>query len=533
MNLLKQLLAALALVALTATSAQAACTDPAGPGVNWSGCNKNGIRVPGANLSGANLSNATFSPTAKYNADFSDADLRGANFTGSTLPFGKINFSNTKLSGAIWTDGLVCAEGSIGNCNVRAKAPSGSNTSTGSTAGTTPGSTAGTGTNTNTNTSTGTSTGSTGATTAKKVSYAVAGATLTAAQGDAIMKWIASERAIVTTAFCYRQSYDRGIGIAPDNCGPGKDARGQFCYDNCKAGFSDNGTPTCLQSSCPSGYTDNGLVCHFNGSSSYSPVRWDNNAGVCMFGGCTGGWVEDGCRSGYHKSASMCYLDVPAGMGGTSADPTKGSYTRPTKGSPGCNSNRVLQAGLCYLPAREGYSCNATNCNPACASGTVECGAAACAATAESCGRGITDMVVGPLQLIAFVGTAGAAGPVITATKAAAAAATKGVALGNDLATLQGILTKAVEDAMNAAENDLASITSDYVAAQVAARYPKGSANYRYIARRWVNVVMFMNAAHSNLDLALLAASMIDETGVTSTVIAYTKPPCFQHSPMP
>ncbi len=494
MNLLKQLLAALALAALTATSAQAACTDPAGPGVNWSGCNKNGIRVPGANLSGANLSNATFSPTAKYKADFSNADLRGANFSGSTIT--SANFAGATLSGATWTNGQVCATPSVGTCN----------------AGTTTGTT-------------------TGATTAKKGSYVVAGTTLTAAQGDAIMKWIASERTIATTPFCYRQSYDRGIGIAPSNCGTGKDARGAFCYESCRAGFSDNGTPTCLQSSCPDGYTDMGLTCHFNGSSSYSPVRWDNCKSKFL-GGCVGGLVEDGCRSGYHKSASMCYLDVPAGMGGTSADPTKGSYTRATSGSPGCNSDRVLQAGLCYLPPRDSYTCNVTNCNPACASGTVECGAAACAATAESCGRGITDMVVGPLQIIAFVGTAGAAGPVSSAAKAAAFA-TKGVALGNDTANYQKILTDAIEDAMNAAENDLASITSDYVATQVAAKYPKGSANYRYIARRWVNVVMFMNAQQTNLDLALLAASMIDETGVTSTVIAYTKPPCAQHAPMP
>ena len=86
---------------------------------------------------------------------------------------------------------------------------------------------------------------------------------------------------------------------------------------------------------------------------------------------------------------------------------------------------------------------------------------------------------------------------------------------------------------MSAAENNLASITSDYVAAQVAAKYGVGSANYRYIARRWVNVVMFMNAQQTNLDLMLLAAQMVDETGVTSTVIAYTKPPCAQHASIP
>jgi len=122
MGLFKKILAALMFSAIAITSAQAACTDPAGPNVNWSGCNKNGIRVPGANLSGANLSNALFGPTAKYTADFSRANLQGANFTGSNVPT-SVNFAGADLSGATWVDGLVCAAGSIGKCSNRAKAP--------------------------------------------------------------------------------------------------------------------------------------------------------------------------------------------------------------------------------------------------------------------------------------------------------------------------------------------------------------------------------------------------------------------------
>ena len=138
MNFLKRLLAGLMLSAIAATGAQAACADPAGPNVNWSGCNKNGIRVPGANLSGANLSNALFGPTAKHIADFSRANLQGANFIGSNVP-ASVKFAGADLSGATWVDGLVCAMGSIGNCNNRAKAqaiavacPSGSSAVTGS-----------------------------------------------------------------------------------------------------------------------------------------------------------------------------------------------------------------------------------------------------------------------------------------------------------------------------------------------------------------------------------------------------------------
>jgi len=60
-------------------AAMAACTDPAGPHVDWSCCdkaNKNLIR-----------------------ADLYQANLTGANLSGST-----------------WTDGRIYAEGSYGEC---------------------------------------------------------------------------------------------------------------------------------------------------------------------------------------------------------------------------------------------------------------------------------------------------------------------------------------------------------------------------------------------------------------------------------
>ncbi|MBT5435874.1 MAG: hypothetical protein HOL02_00520 [Rhodospirillaceae bacterium] len=64
------LAAALVLLLTAASEAKAGCDDPAGPGVDWSGCDKSG-----ANLKDANL------------------------------------------FGATWTDGQVCTEGSIGVCN--------------------------------------------------------------------------------------------------------------------------------------------------------------------------------------------------------------------------------------------------------------------------------------------------------------------------------------------------------------------------------------------------------------------------------
>ncbi|MBT6202958.1 MAG: pentapeptide repeat-containing protein [Rhodospirillaceae bacterium] len=89
------LAAALALL-LTATSqARAACSDHAGPGVDWFQCDYSFWDLTGANLSGASLTGA----------DLTAATVSGANLT------------NVNLDVAIWTDGRVCAEGSIGGCD--------------------------------------------------------------------------------------------------------------------------------------------------------------------------------------------------------------------------------------------------------------------------------------------------------------------------------------------------------------------------------------------------------------------------------
>lgn len=150
---------------LLAGGAEAACTDPAAPGVNWQDCFHDGRPFDGVNLEGAVLQDAHFARSdlsgsnmkavdgrrAKFfsatmvnvdlsdadlaNADFTKADLsgasfrgadlekalfyrsvlRGADFTGAELKGADFLFAD--LSGAIWIDGKkVCAEGSRSRC---------------------------------------------------------------------------------------------------------------------------------------------------------------------------------------------------------------------------------------------------------------------------------------------------------------------------------------------------------------------------------------------------------------------------------
>ena len=151
--------------------AEAACTDPPGPGADWQRCtlgcgyldnldltgvNLAGARLReasflrasliGANLEGvsahrvkfinANLSNARLVNANLSRADFTKANLSGADLTGADLRNAEFyradltgaNLTNAQtvgadltradVSGATWTDGKrICKPGSIGRCN--------------------------------------------------------------------------------------------------------------------------------------------------------------------------------------------------------------------------------------------------------------------------------------------------------------------------------------------------------------------------------------------------------------------------------
>lgn len=70
----------------------AACSDPAGPGVEWFGCDKSGLDLSGINWNGATV----------LNCDFSNSDLSNTNFAGATFYANKhinANLSNASFIG--------------------------------------------------------------------------------------------------------------------------------------------------------------------------------------------------------------------------------------------------------------------------------------------------------------------------------------------------------------------------------------------------------------------------------------------------
>ncbi len=81
---------------------------------NFKGANMMLINLEGAHMHAVNLQNANLMLANMKKVNLLDADLRGANLRGANLQ-GAI-LIQAKLSNATWTDGHVCAEGSIGKC---------------------------------------------------------------------------------------------------------------------------------------------------------------------------------------------------------------------------------------------------------------------------------------------------------------------------------------------------------------------------------------------------------------------------------
>ncbi len=107
---------------LTVYPVAAACSDPAGPGVDWSGCDKSGINVGSLDLSGAILVGTNLAGAYFGNANLTGADLTNAIVTNMNVF--QTNFTNATLLGATGTprnygwatyDHTICPSGILSN----------------------------------------------------------------------------------------------------------------------------------------------------------------------------------------------------------------------------------------------------------------------------------------------------------------------------------------------------------------------------------------------------------------------------------
>jgi len=75
----------------------------------FSNANLSGASLRSASMSGTELDNANLVRSDLAGADLSQANLSGADLRGSDL-------QGAKLDGAVWTNGRICLDGSVGRC---------------------------------------------------------------------------------------------------------------------------------------------------------------------------------------------------------------------------------------------------------------------------------------------------------------------------------------------------------------------------------------------------------------------------------
>jgi hypothetical protein len=331
-------------------------------------------------------------------------------------------------------------------------------------------------------------------------STVVVDASLTARQVNAVVDWIQAETAISSTPFCYRtESYDRGIGIAP-GCSSTQQLDAGLCYQNCRSGFKGVGP-----------------VCWSTQSLSYNPGQECTKklGGLCVM------TKMKSCRDGYTSDhVATCWNNTP-------------NYGRDAGSLPtDCGSGRTFQSGLCYVSARTGYSCSATVCNQNCATGSIKCGDSACARNANTCANNIIDMVMGPMEVLGFIATGGAAGLAVETVKTAETAA-KIAKTASAIYQAEEALRDATGNFMDVAENNLADMSTARVEAALATGYGKGSANYRFIAREWAARLLLLTILELEKDIITIMVTTMDPTGIAATANAFAKPPCALHTAMP
>jgi uncharacterized protein YjbI with pentapeptide repeats len=76
---------------------------------SFKGMDLRGVDFRDAELDVANFENADLSGANFTDADLEDANLKGAKLTGAI-------FKDAELEFATWSNGRICAEGSIGGC---------------------------------------------------------------------------------------------------------------------------------------------------------------------------------------------------------------------------------------------------------------------------------------------------------------------------------------------------------------------------------------------------------------------------------
>lgn len=340
--------------------------------------------------------------------------------------------------------------------------------------------------------------------------------------------------------FCWKESYGRGVGTIPTECGD-LEKIGLLCYQPCPAGMVRKGVD--CHSKCPVGWTDDGLFCR---RSSYIPAGWPWKAGDPAFdytkakercekrhgkGNCVirGAMAYKKCGPGYKRSGTggsesglICTpVETDCGEHGLN-DFIGGSCAKKIEigrvSTPQCSGEK--SGGLCYDKCASGFEGAGPVCWGQCPDGWVQCGggcaesAAACATSTADQALSVVDSAVAIASLVATAGGSGGATQLRRELYKTALETPKAILESN----MQGRLTEAaIEGATDNAQASADSAVEEYEKAKKALD--------RYIAIDEASGSDY----ESDLEIASESLSYLadaDPTGVAGVVAAYTRPVC-------
>lgn len=325
------------------------------------------------------------------------------------------------------------------------------------------------------------------------------------------------------TEFCWKETWGTGAATRiPELCGANEERNGLFCYEKCKAGYTSNRIEGCIQN-CPAGATDDGLFCGWPSYKAAEYPDWDkakcekNHKAVgCWRSGLL--WVEN-CKPGYKHILGFCEkknIDCKAlGLAGgrvanSCAKQTYGRKARTAR----CPAGEEFDSGFCYKTCGANADRVGPLCWGKCPAGWVQCGMG-CAKDRSKCNAATVDQIVSVLDsaasIAAMVGTMGASAAGKTMMSKAAWTSLKkiGKVQAKKLLTNTAI-SLAVQTPSNIAK--IASDSVDFI-------WEIGEIETN-------DSMTEIEKQHARAAVALNSIALIDPSGVTSIVAAYTKPVC-------
>ena len=232
--------------------------------------------------------------------------------------------------------------------------------------------------------------------------------------------------------FCWKESYGRGVGTIPTDCGSGQLDAG-LCYARCKSGFEGVG-PMCwkpgkshprgfgtIPNSCPTGRALEAGLCYTHCNAGYhglGPMCWSGAKSHPRGAGT----IPNQCEQGKTLDAGLCYPPCPPGYKGVGPACwiALEGYGRGVGTIPKCSPSLEFDASLCYKKCDKGYKGVGPVCWGYCDSeGThpFDCGAA-CSTNEAACAGAIVQMIQAVGEVVLNVVTMGGSKAATSSAKA-------------------------------------------------------------------------------------------------------------------